>query len=186
MKSVNDPQKPASYPFQRNWNIAGFFISILFASYLVFIVVNSYQTQVRLQDSLVEQLRQDVSKHADTIEYFLDERKNDLRYLADAREISVYFENKALGMSMEYGLGSSLVDIATYFKYFIADRKTSGDPIFTSITMYDTNGRYLADTGNTGSKKKRILDFRYWTLDIRLLHRLFVGVGGNSLIVDQA
>jgi len=31
-----------------------------------------------------------------------------------------------------------------------------------------------------------LLVFQSWTLDIRLLHRLFVGVGGNSLIVDQA
>ena len=157
MMTDHDLNKPAMHSIQRNWNIAGFLISFLFICYLVFIVVNSYQTQVRLQNALVEQLRQDVAKHANTIGYFVDERKNDLHYLSDAREISVYFENKALGMSMEYGLGSSLVDISTYFRYFIADRKTSGDTIFSKISLYDSNGKLLAGTDAADHKKRRTL-----------------------------
>jgi len=139
----------------RNWGIAVIFAALLLVAYLVFIVLTSYQTQVKLQKSLVEQLRQDVAKHASAIEHFLDERKNDLRYLSDAREIAVYFENKALGMSMEYGLGSSLVDIATYFRYFVADRKATGDPIYTRIMMLDTKGAVLADSSSS-SRFKRI------------------------------
>jgi signal transduction histidine kinase/DNA-binding response OmpR family regulator len=149
MAPVNKTKYSGIFPRQRNWGIAGFFVSIILAAYLVFIVLNSYDTQVRLQESLVKQLKQDISKHATNIEHFLDERKNDLRYLADAREISVYFENKALGMSMEYGLGSSLADISTYFKFFVADRKANGDRIFSRITLYDTRGLVLADTSNS-------------------------------------
>jgi len=136
----------------RTWGIAGFFAVLLLLAYLVFMVWTSYQTQVKLQNSLVDQLRQGVAKHAITIEHYLDERKNDLRYLSDAREIAVYFENKALGMSMEYGLGSSLVDIATYFRYFVSGRKASGDSIYTRIMMLDDKGSILADT----SKSSRI------------------------------
>ena len=134
-----------------NWGIAGYFAALMIVAYLVLMIVTSYQTQVQLQDSLKEQLRQDVSKHASAIEHYLDERKNDLRYLSDAREISVYFENKALGMSMEYGLGSSLVDISTYFNSFVADRKATGRPIYTRIMMLDTNGAVLADTSGASS-----------------------------------
>ncbi len=156
MKIINTFNRPAMLQFQKNWSIAGLLVTLLFVGYLVFIVVNSYRTQVRLQDSLIEQLRQDVSKHVNTIEHFLDERKNDLYYLADAREIAVYFENKALGMSMEYGLGTSLIDISTYFKYFVTNRKISGDEIFTAIALYDANGDILANTGELIRKK----DFR--------------------------
>jgi signal transduction histidine kinase/HPt (histidine-containing phosphotransfer) domain-containing protein/FixJ family two-component response regulator len=148
MAPVQKTKYSEIFPRQRNWGIAGFFVSILLAAYLVFIVMNSYDTQVRLQESLVKQLKQDIAKHANNIEHFLDERKNDLRYLSDAREISVYFENKALGMSMEYGLGSSLADISTYFKFFVADRKANGDRIFSRVTLYDTRGLVLADTAN--------------------------------------
>jgi len=156
MAPVTTTKHSGIFPSQRNWGIAGFFVSILLAAYLVFIVLNSYDTQVRLQESLVKQLKQDISKHANNIEHFLDERKNDLRYLADAREISVYFENRALGMSMEYGLGSSLVDISTYFKFFIADRKANGDRIFSRVTLYDTKGAVLADTSNSGQTRREV------------------------------
>jgi signal transduction histidine kinase/DNA-binding response OmpR family regulator len=145
------------FPLRRNWGIAGFFAALLLVSYLVFIVLTSYQTQVKLQESRVEQLRQDILKHAISIEHFLDERKNDLRYLSDAREIAVYFENKALGMSMEYGLGSSLVDISAYFKYFVADRMANGHSIFSRIMMLDANGEVLADTSKNARTHKIII-----------------------------
>lgn len=145
--------KPKSHTC-KNWGIAGFFAALIIVAYLVLMVSTSYQTQVKLQDSLKEQLRQDAAKHASAIEHYLDERKNDLRYLSNAREISVYLENKALGMSMEYGLGSSLVDISTYFTYFVADRKASDRPIYTRIIMLDTNGAVLADTSGSSSIKR--------------------------------
>lgn len=142
-----DVQDPKPKPHTgKNWGIAGFFAALMIVAYLVLMILTSYQTQVQLQDSLKEQLRQDAAKHASAIEHYLDERKNDLRYLSDAREISVYFENKALGMSLEYGLGSSLVDISTYFNYFVADRKATDRPIYTRIMMLDANGAVLADT----------------------------------------
>ncbi len=141
---------PAGTP-GRKWGIAGIFVGVLLAGYLLFVLTTTYDTQVKLQDSLVEQQRQGVAKHAITIEHFLDERRNDLRYLADAREISVYFENKALGMSMEYGLGSSLIDITTYFRYFVADRKTASEPIYTRIALLDAAGGMLADTAEGGA-----------------------------------
>ncbi|MEI6207452.1 MAG: ATP-binding protein [Desulfuromonadales bacterium] len=137
------PNKPHA---GRKWGVAGVFAVLMLVAYLVFMVSTSYQTQVKLRNSLKEQLRQDAAKHAGTIEHYFDERKNDLRYLSSAREIAVYFENKALGMSMEYGLGSSLVDISAYFKYFVADRKAAGDQIYTRIMMLDNQGSVLADT----------------------------------------
>lgn len=145
--------KPKSHT-GKNWGIAVFFAALIIVAYLVLMVSTSYQTQVKLQESLKEQLRQDAAKHASAIEHYLDERKNDLRYLSNAREISVYLENKALGMSMEYGLGSSLVDISTYFTYFVADRKASDRPIYTRIMMLDTNGAVLADTSGSSSFKR--------------------------------
>ena len=141
-------------PFRRHWNLAGVFFILLLALYLVVMVVTNYQAQVHVQEYLVDQFRQDIAKRASTISQFLDERKNDLRYLADAREISVYFENKALGMSMEYGLGSSLLDIKAYINYFINDRRAGGDPIYRRIMLYDSNGAVIADTSPVPGEKR--------------------------------
>ncbi len=138
---------------KQRWNIAGILFGMLLAAYLVVMVVTNYRAQVNLQESLVEQFRQNIAKRASAIGYFLDERKNDLRYLADAREIAIYFENKALGMSMAYGLGSSLVDINTYFIYFMGDRRAGGDQIYTRILLYDSDGAILADTARSPTGK---------------------------------
>ena len=138
---------------RRHWNIAGILFGLLLAVYLVVMVVTNYRAHVDLQESLVEQFRQNIDKRASAIGYFLDERKNDLRYLADAREIAVYFENKALGMSMAYGLGSSLVDINTYFNYFVSDRRAGGDRIYTRVILYDGDGSILADTARSPEGK---------------------------------
>ena len=139
---------------RRHWNIAGILFSLLLVAYLVLMVLANYRAQANLQESLVELFRQDIAKRVSTIGHFLDERKNDLRYLADAREIAVYFANKALGMSMEYGLGSSLVDINAYFNSFIGDRRTGGDQIYTRIMLYDSTAAILADTGQSPEKER--------------------------------
>jgi signal transduction histidine kinase/CheY-like chemotaxis protein len=135
---------PSKFFAVRKWQVAVSFAALLLLTFLAFIVLTSYQAQMQLLDAQKAKLRQDVAKHASGIQYFFDERKNDLRYLSDARELAVYFENKALGMSMEYGLGSSLVDISSYFAYFVADRKSRGAPIYTRITMVDADGSVLA------------------------------------------
>ncbi len=142
---------------RRHWNIAGSLFGLLLVVYLVAMVVTNYRAQASLQESLVEQFRQNIAKRAATIGYFLDERKNDLRYLADAREIAVYFENKALGMSMAYGLGSSLVDINTYFNYFVSDRLAGGDRIYTRVVLYDGDGTILADTARSPEAPPRAI-----------------------------
>jgi len=152
--------------------ITGSFAVVLLLAYLGFMIWTSYQGQVMLQNSLVEQQRQEVVKHAITIEHFLDERKNDLRYLSDAREIAVYFENKALGMSMEYGLGSSLVDISTYFKFFMSDRKASGDPIYSRIMMLTPNNSVLADTSPSSSSKELVPMYRNTSEDLDITIRV--------------
>ncbi|MDD2898822.1 MAG: ATP-binding protein [Desulfuromonadaceae bacterium] len=141
------PNSASLTPQRRNWTLAGLSATLFLAIFLVFIFITSYQTQIKLQEALAEQVRQDVVKHANLIEQFLDERRNDLNYLSDAREITVYSENKALGMSMQYGLKSSLVDIASYFNSFKSNRVANGRPIFTRLMLIDTNGSLLADTG---------------------------------------
>jgi signal transduction histidine kinase len=138
---------------RRHWNLAGILFSLFLLAYLAVMLLTNYRAQARLQDSLVELFRQDIAKRASTIGHFLDERKNDLRYLADAREVTVYFANKALDMSMEYGLGSSLENLNTYFNSFVSGRRTGRDQIYKRILLYDSTGAVLADTGKTPDKE---------------------------------
>src|SRR3989304_1849382 len=102
MKSVRTSLK-------RRWNLTVIVASLVLVGFIGFLVVENYLSQLELQGYTLEQLRQDTEKRATAVTYFSSERKNDLRNLALSRETSIFFENKALGMSMEYGLKASLL-----------------------------------------------------------------------------
>ena len=72
---------------------------------------SNYRSQVKLQESALDHLREDTEKRSMAVSYFCSERKNDLNSHASNRAISAFFENKALGMSMEYELRASLLDL---------------------------------------------------------------------------
>ncbi|MCL4502494.1 MAG: PAS domain S-box protein, partial [Deltaproteobacteria bacterium] len=65
------------------------------------------------------------------------------------REISIFFENKALGMSMEYGLRASLIAIQESFKQVLQERKLGRDRIYTRFIFADNSGVCLIDSQKT-------------------------------------
>ncbi|MBU1903235.1 MAG: response regulator, partial [Proteobacteria bacterium] len=69
------------------------------------------------------------------------------------------FENKALGMSMEYGLRASLLNISETFERLLREREIEGERIYPRIVFIDADGKLLVDT-RTGTKGKE--DDRDW------------------------
>jgi len=131
---------------KEKWNIATISVSILLVGFIDFLIIKNYLSQVELQGYALDQLKQDTEKRATAVSYFFSERKNDLRNLATSREVSVFFENKALGMSMEYGLKASLLAISEKLNWLLEERKLGGDRIYARILFLDRDGQLLADT----------------------------------------
>lgn len=103
----------------------------------------NYHSQVELQKSGLEQMRLDTEKHAGAASYFFSEQKDHLKNLTEKRELAAFFENKALGMSMEYGLRDSLFSIGKVFDRFLKNRRIGGDRIYTGIVFLESNGAVL-------------------------------------------
>ena len=133
---------------------------LLMVGYICLLVSINYFSQLKLRESTLEQLRHDMEKRARVVNYFCSERKNDLKNLAENRAISAFFENKALGMSMEYGLQSSLLGISETFSYLLANRKLGKDRIYTRIVFIDTRGRLLVDSQPQREKGEHELDWK--------------------------
>jgi len=138
-------------------------IGLTLVSYIGFLVVSQYRTQLSVQDAALRQLTSDSARRATAVSYFFSERKDDLRGLAQSRELSAYFENKALGMSLEYGLKASLIMLDDLFDKMINTKQLSGSPIFERIVFIDASGTVLAGTRNSGGRAaggswKRYLD----------------------------
>jgi hypothetical protein len=113
---------------------------------LAVLLLKVYWGQTALQESILNNFRQGLEKHAAALSYFYSERKNDLNNLPTKREISIYFENKALGMSLEYGVQASLIAIRESFNQVLTERMLGRDRIYTRFLFADPAGHCLIDT----------------------------------------
>ncbi|MBU4233538.1 MAG: response regulator [Proteobacteria bacterium] len=164
----------------RTDNLRGYFAVIIIGTALVafvaFLLISNYFSQIELQKVTLEQLKSDTEKRAAAVSYFVLERENDLRNLAEKRELSMFFENKALEMSMEYGLRDSLLGIAKVFERFIADRKLGVDVIYNRIALVESSGEVLVDRSREASPGLRERELRRF---------LDPGYREPKVIVDQ-
>jgi diguanylate cyclase (GGDEF)-like protein len=112
--------------------------------YIFSLITVAYLSQNDLKVAAMEQFRLDTEKRAVAMSYFYSERKNDLKDLARSNELSVFFKNQALGMSMEYGLRVSLLAIADLFNRIVEEKKINQDRIYDWIVFVDDTGMLLA------------------------------------------
>ena len=126
-------------------------IGLALVSYIGYLVLAQYRTQLVIQDAALKQLTSDSAQRATAVSYFFSERMDDLRDLAESRELSAYYENQALGMSMEYGLRASLIMLGDLSAKTRNSKLLAGAPVFERIVFMDASGALLSDTRKTGT-----------------------------------
>ena len=139
-------KSPNSIWIQKFQNSATIILCVILVGYISFMLINTYMSQTDLYKNRLGDLKHDVEKHATVTSYFFSERKNDLRNLSKSRELSVFFENRALGMSMKYGLRSSLISIYNKFRQIVEDKTIGDDRIYSRLLFIESNGKLLVDS----------------------------------------
>ena len=119
---------------------------LLLVSYICFLVISNYRSQIALQASALNRYRLNLEKRVSSLGYFLSERKYDLSTLARSREISTYFINRALGMSEQYGLKVNLFMVDRVLRKTLEDKYIQGDRIYSRFIFSDASGFHLVDT----------------------------------------
>ncbi len=135
--------------------LAAVIFSLALVGYLGFLLTDLYHSRSELIHASRAQIFQDSEKHALAISYFFSERSDDLQALAENREVSAYFENLALGMSMEYGLADSLYEARTAFERFRTRRKMGRWDIYRRVTLLDAGGQILIDAHTENIQPRR-------------------------------
>lgn len=107
------------------------------------LVVMMYQSQTELLESAKLRLVQTVEKQANALNYFYSERRTDIGDLLIAWEIYTYFQNEALGMTLDYGLKASLNQVKKRFNAMITHRRIGNEPIYRWIAFLDENKKVL-------------------------------------------
>ena len=140
-------RRPVSVIIARLSKVAAFLLCGVLIAYIGFLVLSQYRSRLALQESQFRQLAQGIEKRATAVRYFYSEREDDLQNLSESRDISLYFENKALGMSLEYGLQASVIAIQDLFDRLRAKKKLEEHVIYSRIIFVDASGETLVDSG---------------------------------------
>jgi PAS domain S-box-containing protein len=146
---------PSQSPRLSVWTLV---IALALVGLMGYLLVDNYRNAMSLQDTLVDRIRQAAQSRSTAIEYFFDEKRSELDNLARAREVSVYFENRALGMSERFGLKQSLIPIERLFRELIERKRMQGEPVYRRVALVDADGNTLVDvtapgTGEVGAQK---------------------------------
>ena len=130
--------------FLRRYAIVG--LGLVLVGYMALLLSDLYRSRSELQQTANARLRDDADKRATALGYFFSERVNDLQDLVGTRELSAYFENVNLGMSMEYGLAASLYEADEAFDAFRNKKLLGTTQIYSRVVFLDSQGRKLLDS----------------------------------------
>ena len=123
-----------------------FLFSLALLIYMGFLLNDIYRSRSELLQTARAKLFDDTGKKALGLGYYFSERVNDLQTISESRELSAYFENVALGMSMEYGLAASLQEANAAFVRFQGNKRLGTIPIYKRLVFVDVRGHKLADS----------------------------------------
>lgn len=129
-------------------SIAVFCFAFASAGYMMYLVYSQYQVHEKLHKSFLQRNLQESEKKALAIGYFLSERLYDMSTLAESRNFSMYYENSALGMSVEYGLGATIGAAQEMLSHFRQKRILDGQPIFSKLLYVESSGKVLFESSD--------------------------------------
>ena len=112
----------------------------------------NYRSSTKLQQGFLDQLTHIASQQAGAVDYYLAERNAELSALGRSREVSAFFENRALGMSMEYGLQLSLESIRTTFQELLTRSSQAGQPVYRRLVLLDARGQVLVQVSSVSNR----------------------------------
>jgi len=112
------------------------------------LLVSNYRAAHQLQADLLRQLADSARNDASNADFYLTERKSELSELAQGRAVAAYYENRALGMSMEYGLQLSLEAVRELLVSRVGGSRHRGGSIYRRIVFVGEEGELLSMAGD--------------------------------------
>ena len=142
---------------------------------ILFLLVWNYQSSSQLRQAFLNQLSNASAQQAVAVDFYLAERKAEVAALAHSREVAAYYENRALGMSMEYGLALSLEAIKGSMNDLLGHGSQLHRSAFLGLMLIDSGGNVLTQAGTP--------------IDLRLLDSCFpkrvISPNGEPILLCQ-
>jgi PAS domain S-box-containing protein len=113
--------------------------------FIFVLLVQNYRAASQLREIFLERVIAEGKYQAAGFDRLLEEMSGDLRNLAESTELAAFCQNRALGMSMEYGLRLSLVPLQARVDQLLSHRSSDGIWLYQRVLLLDERGAPLAD-----------------------------------------
>ncbi len=127
-------------------NLAAIVICCCLAVFIGVMLTKQYISHSDMAQARILAVKQNLEKRSSAVNYFFSERYGDLEHLRTDQALNGYFENLAMGMSMKYGLKSSLFYAARQFFFILESEVIGQDPIYSRVLFITREGDILIDT----------------------------------------
>jgi two-component system NtrC family sensor kinase len=158
-------------------------VSLLLLGYLGFLLLNLYRSYDQLQAASIEQQQHITEKRALVLESFLQDRNEDMVDLADKRQLSAYFENLSLGMSLEYGLSASLNDLQEVLDLYRTRKQLGSKSLYQRILFVDVKGGLLASSYAADLSAPKKTEYTPYLADRQQSVKQYVDHGTQNYLV---
>ncbi|GAA5189987.1 putative bifunctional diguanylate cyclase/phosphodiesterase [Ferrimonas gelatinilytica] len=152
-------------------------------AYLLLLLLVAREGQSQLSEYQDNELTLRVSNYAREMNYFLSNSQARLKALTEDSVVHTYFDNRALGMSMTYGLGASKYQMAQLLRQNQQRFEKEGKPVFERLVMMDFRARVLADTDPAGAILEELPLSAMYHAGER--HRIIARRDGGKLVLLQ-
>lgn len=122
--------------------------SIILGLYLILILGVTNLGQTRLKESQQRELGLKVQSYAHVLDMLFVVTKDRINNVSTGKSMQTFFANLASGMSMEYGLGASLMKLNRDLTQLIDTRKLYNEPTFEHLLLLNYAGNIISETGN--------------------------------------
>ncbi len=121
-------------------------ITLILTGFVGFLLISNYKSLQKLRTSALKQYEHEFEARASNLAHFLGNQRQLVTAVVDSGKLELYFENKALGMSMQYGLRSTLLALGLELNKFVEQTRVGGQPIYQGLAVYDREGNIVAQS----------------------------------------
>lgn len=122
-----------------------------FLASMLYLIGSLYSSQIQLRRNADTRFVSMGEARAKEIGLFFVERRQAAARLAASEDVSNYFSNLDLGMSVKYGLFANLAAIEQRFKADLDEVKYRGQPSYLRLTFFDKQGAAQVNVGQIGA-----------------------------------
>ncbi|HHF2918229.1 EAL domain-containing protein [Vibrio sp. VGrn 2] len=130
--------------------------AILVSIYLAILIVVTSLGQNKLKESQHRELGLKVKSYASTLDNLFTIASEDVDNLSTDKTVQTFFANLASGMSMEYGLGASLINLKRRFDEKIDGKLINSSQIYKKLTLVGSDGTTIVTTGSEDNTEQKM------------------------------